>query len=965
MSAQPEPLQYLLSLPPASAEAFATRPGCAPPEWFAASDPPGGWLGSAGGTAHLLVEAWRATGGGVPLGDWLWQSRKLIIHGGGQSRRLPAYAPVGKPLMPIPVARWSVGQRLDQCLMDLQIGGYRKVLRRAAPESRVLVGSGDVLLHFDEVPRLPNADVVILGIRVPPETASQFGVLFVPQHASHRLITFRQKPSVAEIQALSEECRFLVDTGLWLLSERAVAAILQRCGWDPESRGFAGGAAAPYELYAGMGLALGEHPQVLDPVIGTLSSAAVELPEADFFHLGTSRQMIEAVCALQNRDARYSRVMGTRVHPDQITQNSVFDPPVLRDANHTLWVENSFVPATWRLACDHVLTGVPENAWDLRLEPGVCLDFVPVRERDLCIRCYAMDDAFSGAVGNPATRWLGRPAREWFAARDIGLPRAGISPDMDLQEAPLFPVMPPEAVDPRFLEWLFAAQPEANAEYASRWVEAPRLSAAQLCLQANLERCEAQRTALRYRALCTLYRHRRSSVFYRLDLENAARLFAAGPDPLPPAPCPPEEDTLACMHERMWRSAVRRYRGEDGATEEQAAFGFLRQAILDAVLQDPVMPSCHILSDQIIWARAPVRLDLAGGWTDTPPYCLQHGGSVTNVAVDLNGQPPVQVFVKLSRRPDIVIRSIDLGVETRVESYEALDDFGRPDSDFALAKAALALAGFLPRFHARPAPRTLREQLESFGGGIEVSLLAAMPQGSGLGTSSILAATLLGALSELCGLGWDARVLVSRTLALEQLLTTGGGWQDQAGGILRGVKLLQSDPGPSQVVTAHWLPEHLFADAAASGTLLLYYTGITRLAKNILAEIVRGMFLNSARRLAILRDIGANAHFAADAIQRSDYGRLCEAVSRSWELNQQLDEGTNPPSVQAILDRVAGYVAAAKLLGAGGGGYLLLFAKDEEAGRRIRRTLAENPPNARARFVEASVSSTGLQITRS
>ena len=371
------------------------------------------------------------------------------------------------------------------------------------------------------------------------------------------------------------------------------------------------------------------------------------------------------------------------------------------------------------------------------------------------------------------------------------------------------------------------------------------------------------------------------------------------------------------------------------------------------------------MDDQIVWARSPIRFDLAGGWTDTPPYCIEHGGKVLNLAADLNGQPPIQVFAKLSERPELVMRSIDLGVEERVRTYAELDTFARPDSPFALAKAAFALAGFLPRFNSQGGFTTLEEQLRDFGAGIEVSLLAAVPKGSGLGTSSILASTVLAALGDLCGLDWDRNTLFTRTLALEQMLTTGGGWQDQAGAIFRGIKLIETASGLAQKAVIGWLPNHLFDHEYANRSILLYYTGITRLAKNILGEIVRGIFLNSPSRLGIVADIGANVDFARAAIQKCDYEALLAAIRNSWSLNQRLDAGTNPPGVRQILDRVQDYLGAAKLLGAGGGGYLLLFGKDETAAARIKQLLTSDPPNARARFVDFSLSQAGLQLTRS
>ena len=234
-----------------------------------------------------------------------------------------------------------------------------------------------------------------------------------------------------------------------------------------------------------------------------------------------------------------------------------------------------------------------------------------------------------------------------------------------------------------------------------------------------------------------------------------------------------------------------------------------------------------------------MRIDLAGGWTDTPPYSLYTGGNVVNIAIELNSQPPLQAYVRPIKEYKIVLRSIDMGDSETIETFEELRDYNKVGSAFSIPKAALALCGFLPEFSPSK-HNSLKSQLQSFGSGIEITLLAAIPTGSGLGTSSILASTVLGALNDFCGLQWIKQDLSTYTLILEQLLTTGGGWQDQYGGIFHGVKLLQSDRGFIQKPQISWLPDYLFTDPMYKPCHLLYYTGITRVAKNILSEIVRG-----------------------------------------------------------------------------------------------------------------------------
>ena len=274
------------------------------------------------------------------------------------------------------------------------------------------------------------------------------------------------------------------------------------------------------------------------------------------------------------------------------------------------------------------------------------------------------------------------------------------------------------------------------------------------------------------------------------------------------------------------------------------------------------------------------------------------------------------------------------------------------------------MAGFAPAFSAERYT-SLEEQLKAFGSGLEITLLAAIPAGSGLGTSSILASTVLGAINDFCGLAWDKNEICSYTLVLEQLLTTGGGWQDQYGGVFSGVKLLQSEAGFEQNPLVRWLPDQLFVHPDYRDCHLLYYTGITRTAKGILAEIVSSMFLNSGTHLSLLAEMKAHTMDMSEAILRSNFTNFGNLVGKTWIQNQALDCGTNPPTVAAIIEKIKDYTLGYKLPGAGGGGYLYMVAKDPQAAGLIRRILTEEAPNPRARFVEMSLSDKGLQISRS
>ena len=84
---------------------------------------------------------------GASLAEWLPREKRILLHAGGQSRRLPSYAPSGKILTPVPVFRWERGQRLSQDLLSLQLPLYEQMMDMAPEGIHTMVVSGDVLVR--------------------------------------------------------------------------------------------------------------------------------------------------------------------------------------------------------------------------------------------------------------------------------------------------------------------------------------------------------------------------------------------------------------------------------------------------------------------------------------------------------------------------------------------------------------------------------------------------------------------------------------------------------------------------------------------------------------------------------------------------------------------------------------------------------------------------------------------------
>lgn len=964
-------MKKLLSLPPNLVENFHEITGCKRDEWFCTNDPIGKKLGSGGGTTWLLHQAYlesckesaecvscekgkSQTSDSMALSpqfqEWLASEKRLLLHAGGQGRRLPAYSPSGKILMPLPVFRWERGQRLSQDLLSLQVPFYEHLLKEAPEGLHTMIVSGDVYIRATEALQpIPDVDVVCYGLWLGDEIAKDHGVFVMSRHAPSELKCMLQKPSVETLTQLLKDHLYLTDIGIWLFSDRAINLLMKRSMKD--------GDIVNYDMYSEFGCCLGSHPTINDEELNALKVAILPLPGGEFYHYGTSPEIISSTLAIQNlvNDQREIMHHSRKPHPLMFVLNSQTWLKITSE-NHHLWIENSCVSEHWKLSHHHIITGVPENMWEIELKEGQCVDIIPIGEKGYAVRPYGFEDKFRGYISQENTHFIGQPIMKWAEERQIQL-----GEDCDIQSAKLFPVVHDIGDVGLVLRWMLNEPYQQGGKML--WERAERLSADDISNQANLVRLFRQRNENRMMNWPFLAKNYAHSVFYQVDLENAAREFADGNIALP-HPLPDDEPLLTRIHDAMFRSEVERNKGVAYQDNEEKAFSLLRQGLTSQALAKKQMPRMSVYGDQIVWGRSPVRIDIAGGWTDTPPYCLMEGGNVVNFAIELNGQPPLQAYVKPCKEPHVVLRSIDLGASEVVRTYDEMADFRKVGNPFSIPKAALVLSGFHPDFSVEPYS-SLEEQLRDFGCGIELTLLSAIPAGSGLGTSSLLASTVLGALNDFCGLLWDKSEIGHRTLVLEQLLTTGGGWQDQFGGLLPGVKLLQTGREFYQNPIVRWLPSRLYTEPEYRACHLLYYTGITRTAKNILSEIVRKMFLNQHEEISMLRDMKAHAMDMFEAIQRENFDEMGKLVRKTWVQNQAIDMGTNPIEVKQMTDLIDDLCLGYKLPGAGGGGYLYMIAKDPEAAVRIKQILHANRKNANARFVEMNLSEKGLQVSRS
>ena len=235
-----------------------------------------------------------------------------------------------------------------------------------------MIVSGDVYIRTTQpLQPIPDADVVCYGLWLGPEIAKDHGVFVAKSDSPSVLECMLQKPSVQTLGKLLQDHFYLTDIGIWLLSDRAVKLLMKRSMKDGE--------VINYDLYAQFGCALGTTPTIDDKEISQLKVAVLPLPGGEFYHFGTSHELLSSTLSIQNlvNDQREIMHHSLKPQPSMFVQNALTQVAIT-EHNANLWIENSYIGKNWTLAHENIITGVPENDWTVTLMDGQCVDIVPI-----------------------------------------------------------------------------------------------------------------------------------------------------------------------------------------------------------------------------------------------------------------------------------------------------------------------------------------------------------------------------------------------------------------------------------------------------------------------------------------------------------------------------------------------------------------------------------------------------------
>ncbi len=871
-------------------------------------DPDGKRVGSGGATFNAIRYLKNAEGS-------FKGKRILIIHSGGDSKRIPQYSACGKLFSPVP-RKLPNGNR--STLFDEFMIGMSTVASRMS--DGMLICSGDVLLIFNALQiDFYTKGAAALSIKENVETGKNHGVFLKDENSDVK--KFLHKQSVETLDsfgAIDNRGKVNIDTGAVIFDSDLAESLYSLIDTDEKFNKFVN-EKARISFYADFLYPLasdstleqfykeapeGDFTEELEfcrtkiwDAISKYNMKLIQLSPASFLHFGTTKEL-RSLVTKEISDYHFlgwSSNVNTNIETENFAASNSFISPEAQIEDEC-YIEDSFIGEGTIIKKGSVVSGITLNGQTI--PENVVLHGLKLSNGKFTVRMYGVED---------------NPKENKLFGKAIAEP---------LWDAKIYPVC--DSIETAIAETLRTVY---NGE---------KFDGECVSLKDGFARADITQIIPWQEKLYDIITSQK--ILQAISNKVSADAVKGSYPDLSPRVCAyllSKADGLDETNLEEFGEKIRIYyylaKITDKSEYMDKCFGTICNAALTAQHDSTQYNPNYKIAENETIIRLPVRINFGGGWSDTPPHCFENGGTVLNAAISFGDTLPIEVTFKKINKPCIALASTDIGAYKEFTDISELQNCNDPSDTFALHKAVLIACGVIPQ----NSNISLEEILAHLGSGFYLNTrVINIPKGSGLGTSSILTGACVKGLYQFMGITPKSEnELFNRVLCAEQLMSTGGGWQDQVGGMTNGIKLIKNSPSLDLSINYELLKMSDDTYKELGERLCLIYTGQRRLARNLLREIVGKYIGNNPDCLDVLSEIQHLTLLMKDELENGSVDGFAELLTRHWELSKKLDGGCTNLCIEQIFFVIDDLIDGKMICGAGGGGFLQVILKkgvDEE-----------------------------------
>ncbi|MBP5782006.1 MAG: dehydrogenase [Bacteroidales bacterium] len=303
----------------------------------------------------------------------------------------------------------------------------------------------------------------------------------------------------------------------------------------------------------------------------------------------------------------------------------------------------------------------------------------------------------------------------------------------------------------------------------------------------------------------------------------------------------------------------------------------------------------------LIRSKAPLRLGLAGGGTDVSPFSDIYGGAILNATINMYAYTTIQP----TDDGRIVFDSPSNGLHEEFDSCSYLE----PNGFFILHKGVYNR--IICQYHNKPLSFRLSTFVDS-------------PPGSGLGTSSTLVVSILGAFVEWLKLPLGEYDIAHLAYEIERIdLGMSGGKQDQYAATFGGFNYMEFN-GDNVIVNPLRVRQRHLDELAHN--LVLYYTDTSHISAQIIEDQQKNVMAKKQSSIDAMLNLKNQAALMKETLLRGDIDGIGSILDYGWKYKKQMSDSITNSLLDSIYDAAkAAGATGGKVSGAGGGGYMFFY----------------------------------------